>query len=546
MLRKILKKLAIGLLGVLAFGNIALAQLGGGGISQQLPLYPCSNVALCPTIATLELGSASVPFANLYTAAASIGSVTLSGATAGPLIITESAAPSALLGSGKLYVKSSDHLLYFMSGGGVEYGLAGASAPVDAQYVTLALNATLTNERVLAGTANQILLADSGANGAITLSTPQDISPASNVQFGSIKSNTYNSTDAVASTLTLQNQVFTAGGTHSAVTISPTWTSENQIHNGLNVSATQLGADTQTFNASQFTLTKATALTTLATGNVITVGGAVTGTITAYNGVNVLAPTGGTITTATGINIANQSLVGGTLSSGITIASQTASSTVTRAMILSGTGANNAISFGGTVLEYSTGVAGGLSFYESTGTRGISLSLVAAGNQTIAATGGTLTLTSPNITSATATSITFPGGTALSAYTTWATFTPTVTLVGGAGNTVPQYVVNSGRYLQIGNIVFVDIYLTGDGGNEGAGTGIFNILLPVTAGASHPPDEWPCGQFTNNIIIGNPLTCIISGGATTVSLVNTGVTGMTGNDQNNANRDVRLKFEYEI
>ncbi len=51
----------------------------------------------------------------------------------------------------------------------------GGGAPVDATYVTLSTNATLTNERVLTGTANQIIISDGGAGAAVTLSTPQNI-----------------------------------------------------------------------------------------------------------------------------------------------------------------------------------------------------------------------------------------------------------------------------------------------------------------------------------------------------------------------------------
>ena len=57
-------------------------------------------------------------------------------------------------------------------------------APVGAQYVALVANATLTNERVLAGTANQIVVADSGAGAAVTLSTPQNIHTGATPQFG--------------------------------------------------------------------------------------------------------------------------------------------------------------------------------------------------------------------------------------------------------------------------------------------------------------------------------------------------------------------------
>lgn len=68
--------------------------------------------------------------------------------------------------------------------------------------------------------------------------------------------------------------------------------------------------------------------------------------------------------------------------------------------------------------------------------------------------------------------------------TGWQTYAPTVTLVGGTGNTVPVYSSNLGRYLRMGNLVYVDINLSGDGGDEGAGTGQLNIALPVQAGAS--------------------------------------------------------------
>lgn len=48
-------------------------------------------------------------------------------------------------------------------------------APVDAQYIVAALDGTLTAERRLQGTANQITLTDGGANGDMTLSIPTDL-----------------------------------------------------------------------------------------------------------------------------------------------------------------------------------------------------------------------------------------------------------------------------------------------------------------------------------------------------------------------------------
>lgn len=52
---------------------------------------------------------------------------------------------------------------------------SSAGAPADATYVTLTTNATLTNERVLTGTSNQVIITDGGAGAAVTLSLPQSI-----------------------------------------------------------------------------------------------------------------------------------------------------------------------------------------------------------------------------------------------------------------------------------------------------------------------------------------------------------------------------------
>jgi len=47
--------------------------------------------------------------------------------------------------------------------------VSATRAPHDAQYVVMALDATLTNERVLTGSANEIVVTDSGAGAAVTL-----------------------------------------------------------------------------------------------------------------------------------------------------------------------------------------------------------------------------------------------------------------------------------------------------------------------------------------------------------------------------------------
>ena len=129
------------------------------------------------------------------------------------------------------------------------------------------------------------------------------------------------------------------------------------------------------------------------------------------------------------------------------------------------------------------------------------------------------------------------------------TYTPTVTLVGGAGNTTPVYTTNTGRYSQNGNRVFVDVYLTGDGGAEGAGTGQINIALPITAGASHPTSYFPCGYALNNVTE-DEIWGQVAGSATTIALVyfnaiSTTAT-LTGADQNSTTRTIRIKFSYEV
>lgn len=56
-------------------------------------------------------------------------------------------------------------------------------APVGATYVTLSLDGTLTAERVLTGTANQITVTDNGAGSTVVLSTPQDIHTGASPTF---------------------------------------------------------------------------------------------------------------------------------------------------------------------------------------------------------------------------------------------------------------------------------------------------------------------------------------------------------------------------
>ncbi len=157
------------------------------------------------------------------------------------------------------------------------------------------------------------------------------------------------------------------------------------------------------------------------------------------------------------------------------------------------------------------------------------------------------TLVTPTLGAAVATSISF-GGTVLSNYVE-GTFTPTVTLVGGSGNTVPVYVTNTGRYTRVGNRVFVDILLDSDGGAEGAGTGQINIALPIISSSSQQGGVHAAGNATNNTST-YLLAILVSSSSSVVTLqyydtITTNAV-FTGALQNNSTRQIRLQFYYEV
>ena len=135
-----------------------------------------------------------------------------------------------------------------LSTGKIDFTATASGAPADALYVTLALDATLTAERVLTGTANQITLTDGGANTTITLSTPQDIHTGASPTFAALSLNnatnqivldpdegscfTGTITDAVLSAARIWTFPNAAGtvvlGSGSANSV-PVWTSANVL-----------------------------------------------------------------------------------------------------------------------------------------------------------------------------------------------------------------------------------------------------------------------------------------------------------------------------
>jgi len=128
----------------------------------------------------------------------------------------------------------------------------------------------------------------------------------------------------------------------------------------------------------------------------------------------------------------------------------------------------------------------------------------------------------------------------------WNTFTPTVTK--SAGGTVPVYSTNTGRYRTFGNLCFVDVYLTGDGGSEGVGGGFISVALPVPQGESFlNAGDVQVGYALNG---GNEMILVgtVDNETVTLSFLQTitNLGNFGGNEQDNATRTIRLKFAYEI
>jgi hypothetical protein len=130
----------------------------------------------------------------------------------------------------------------------------------------------------------------------------------------------------------------------------------------------------------------------------------------------------------------------------------------------------------------------------------------------------------------------------------WATDTPVVTLVGGAGNVVPQYVTAQTRYSVNGKTCFIDMFLNGDGGNEGAGTGRINLSLPAGITLANGINYMFCCGYYNNGATFDTLGVDFGASTTTLSLIQgtTGINDFAGADQNNATRTIRLHLFFEI
>ncbi len=115
------------------------------------------------------------------------------GSSAGVSSIAKSG--SAQL-TGDVTLSEGTNVTLTQVGQNIEIAAAGASgAPSDAKYVTLATNATLTEERVLTGTANRISLTDNGAGSTVVVDIDAAyVGQASITTLGTIATGTWSAT----------------------------------------------------------------------------------------------------------------------------------------------------------------------------------------------------------------------------------------------------------------------------------------------------------------------------------------------------------------
>lgn len=520
----------------------------------------------------------------------------------------------------------------------------GGAAPNNAPFIVTTANATLTNERVLTGTTNQLTITDNGAGSTVVLSLPQNIDTGATPTFGGLTlsgtsvnpilnvtqlgtgtagtfvgdvrmiGRTAAGNGAIIGGSTSFEAIFDYEHTVTDFSASTLWsylTFYGTVNPSVNMASTEVYAADMEANVPSTNTKTMSRLQGLyvqgahgGSGTVTTiVGGEIYGwsdgtkTVTTIRGgeiagfVNSGAPTvttirglqlksghggsGGSVTTDTTLYVRTPySNVTPTTHYGIFMETQAVGSTSYAIFTNGGTlhwGAETEsqgisapslspagmgrIYFDSTANRYKASQNGGA--YSNIAVAADNLSVFAA--TTSAQLAGVIsdetgsgalvfatspTLVTPVLGAATATSVDFGGG-ALANYVPPTSFTPTVTLVGGAGNTVPQYVTNSARYMQIGKRVFVDILLSGDGGNEGAGTGQVNVALPVAASASEVGERSPVGYYVN----GGTLTIlggVVSASASTIALfIGQGTTSLTGADQNNVTRTINLRFDYE-
>lgn len=230
--------------------------------------------------------------------------------------------------------------------------IAGASTTITRGYALWAKGGTTRLDGNIS-LVNQAFISSTGSNDIRFL----DSSQTAGIDFAltsTIPSINTTVTNA-AVYLALQNQTLTPGANSEAVRITPTFSGSGFTYRGLFVNPTQSGSNTQNLVSASFGLQSNS------------------GTLTVSEIVEIASPIG-TITNTIGIQINNQSLSGSTSSTGLNILSQTANATTTRAIVINGTGAANAVSWGSSALQFSNG-SNNIRYTDATSTGGLDFNL---------------------------------------------------------------------------------------------------------------------------------------------------------------------------
>ncbi len=132
-------------------------------------------------------------------------------------------------------------------------------------------------------------------------------------------------------------------------------------------------------------------------------------------------------------------------------------------------------------------------------------------------------------------------------------FSPTIQLVGGAGNTTPTFTTNTAVSYEVDKKMHVQYYFAGNGGTAGAGTGAVCVNLPVAANANQVGQYIPIGYLADGTGGGGykRLYGTIAGTGTYIQLflesVVSGFRAVTGNDFSTpGDRQISLQIEYLI
>ena len=114
---------------------------------------------------------------------------------------------------------------------------------------------------------------------------------------------------------------------------------------------------------------------------------------------------------------------------------------------------------------------------------------------------------------------------------------------------MPVYSTNICRYRRLGDLAWVQMYLNGDGGAEGAGSGQINLALPIAVSSNALILTVNAGVGRDGVSDRIIYADIVPGATTiAISYVNTTslISSLKGSDQANTTRAIRIEFWYEI